>query len=82
MTLSDNKRTEIENLLSNIVFNVNMDIEIFGASKRESKIIKSSELTDNEISIINSNVKWGMKKGTEFSKDRNEGVTITWEIKK
>ena len=33
MTLSDNKRTEIENLLSNIVFNVNMDIEIFGASK-------------------------------------------------
>ena len=81
MTLSDNKRTEIENLLSNIVFNVNMDIEIFGASKRESKIIKSSELTDNEISIINSNVKWGMKKGTEFSKDRNEGVTITWEIK-
>ena len=82
MTLSDNKRTEIENLLSNIVFNVNMDIEIFGASKRESKIIKSSELTDNEISIINSNVKWGMKKGTEFSKDRNEGVTITWETKK
>jgi len=81
MTLSDNKRTEIENLLSNIVFNVNMDIEIFGASKRESKIIKSSELTDNEISIINSNVKWGMKKGTEFSKDRNEGVTITWEIR-
>jgi len=81
MTLSDNKRTEIENLLSNIVFNVNMDIEIFGASKRESKIIKSSELTDNEISIINSNVKWGMKKGTEFSKDRNEGVTITWETK-
>jgi hypothetical protein len=82
MTLSDNKRTEIENLLSNIVFNVNMDIEIFGVSKRESKIIKSSELTDNEISIINSNVKWGMKKGTEFSKDRNEGVTITWETKK
>ena len=82
MTLSDNKRTEIENLLSNIVFNVNMDIEIFGASKRESKIIKSSELTDNEISIINDNVKWGMKKGTEFSKDRNEGVTITWETKK
>jgi hypothetical protein len=82
MTLSDNKRTEIENLLSNIVFNVNMDIEIFGTSKRESKIIKSSELTDNEISIINSNVKWGMKKGTEFSKDRNEGVTITWETKK
>jgi len=81
MTLSDNKRTEIENLLSNIVFNVNMDIEIFGASKRESKIIKSSELTDNEISIIKSNVKWGMKKGTEFSKDRNEGVTITWEIR-
>ena len=81
MTLSDNKRTEIGNLLSNIVFNVNMDIEIFGASKRESKIIKSSELTDNEISIINSNVKWGMKKGTEFSKDRNEGVTITWEIR-
>ena len=81
MTLSDNKRTEIENLLSNIVFNVNMDIEIFGASKRESKIIKSSELTDNEISIINSNVKWGMKKGTEFSKDRNEGVTITWKIR-
>ena len=81
MTLSDNKRTEIENLLSNIVFNVNMDIEIFGVSKRESKIIKSSELTDNEISIINSNVKWGMKKGTEFSKDRNEGVTITWEIR-
>jgi hypothetical protein len=81
MTLSDNKRTEIENLLSNIVFNVNMDIEIFGTSKRESKIIKSSELTDNEISIINSNVKWGMKKGTEFSKDRNEGVTITWEIR-
>jgi hypothetical protein len=31
MTLSDNKRTEIENLLSNIVFN--MDIEIFGVSK-------------------------------------------------
>jgi len=82
MTLSDNKRTEIENLLSNIVFNVNMDIEIFGTSKRESKIIKSSELTDNEISIINSNVKWGMKKGTEFSKERNEGVTITWETKK
>ena len=81
MTLSDNKRTEIENLLSNIVFNVNMDIEIFGVSKRESKIIKSSELTDNEISIINANVKWGMKKGTEFSKDRNEGVTITWEIR-
>jgi len=81
MTLSDNKRTEIENLLSNIVFNVNMDIEIFGVSKRESKIIKSSELTDNEISIINSNVKWGMKKGTEFSKDRNEGVTITWKIR-
>ena len=81
MTLSDNKRTEIENLLSNIVFNVNMDIEIFGTSKRESKIIKSSELTDNEISIINSNVKWGMKKGTQFSKDRNEGVTITWEIR-
>ena len=81
MTLSDNKRTEIENLLSNIVFNVNMDIEIFKVSKRESKIIKSSELTDNEISIINSNVKWGMKKGTEFSKDRNEGVTITWKIR-
>ena len=81
MTLSDNKRTERENLLSNIVFNVNMDIEIFGVSKRESKIIKSSELTDNEISIINSNVKWGMKKGTEFSKDRNEGVTITWKIR-
>jgi hypothetical protein len=46
------------------------------------ELITSKELTDNEISIINANVKWGMKKGTEFSKDRNEGVTITWETKK